>query len=135
VLGFTDRVADYMAASDLLVTKPGPGSLSEAWHQRLPVIAAGNRKTLPQERFNVRFIERHGLGLTVRRWRDVPRVASEFFSDWARRDNIRRRLARMPQNRAVFEVLDVIESDLRSRPPSGIRRDEQAPKADVAVES
>jgi hypothetical protein len=114
VCGFTDRVADYMAASDLLVTKPGPGSLSEAWHQKLPVVVADNRKTLPQERFNVRFIEGHGLGFTVRDWRDVPRAVSKYFADSTRREGFRERLARLPQNRAVFEILDVIERDLRS---------------------
>jgi 1,2-diacylglycerol 3-beta-galactosyltransferase len=32
-LGFTDRVSDYLSACDVLVTKPGPGSLAEAFHQ------------------------------------------------------------------------------------------------------
>jgi UDP-N-acetylglucosamine:LPS N-acetylglucosamine transferase len=30
VLGFTHQVADYMEASDILITKPGPGTYSEA---------------------------------------------------------------------------------------------------------
>ncbi|MBN2369156.1 MAG: galactosyldiacylglycerol synthase [Vicinamibacteria bacterium] len=135
VLGFTDRVADYMAASDLLVTKPGPGSLSEAWHQRLPVIVADNRKTLPQERFNARFLERRGLGFTVRKWRDVPRIATEYFADSTRRERIRDNLARLPRNLAVFEILDVIERDLQAPGSSAGCREEATPMADVAVKS
>ena len=57
-LGFTDRVADLMAASDVLVTKPGPGSLSEAFHQRVPVVVIRNRHTIPQERFNTDYVAR-----------------------------------------------------------------------------
>ena len=38
-LGFTDRIPDLLAASDLLLTKPGPGSLAEAFHRRVPVVA------------------------------------------------------------------------------------------------
>ena len=36
VLGFTNQVADYMEVSNILVTKPGPGTISEATavHQR-----------------------------------------------------------------------------------------------------
>jgi hypothetical protein len=109
VLGFTDRLADFMAAADLLVTKPGPGSLSEALHQRLAVVVAANRKTLPQERFNVRWIRKHGLGLVVPRWDDVPRAAAEYFGDSRLRARIRERIAALPENRAVFEILDVIE--------------------------
>ena len=30
VLGFTHRVADYMEVSNILITKPGPGTVSEA---------------------------------------------------------------------------------------------------------
>ncbi|HKC11255.1 MAG TPA: glycosyltransferase, partial [Vicinamibacteria bacterium] len=53
-LGFTDRVGDYMAASDVLITKSGPGSLAEAFHQGVPVVVTANRRTIPQERFNTR---------------------------------------------------------------------------------
>jgi 1,2-diacylglycerol 3-beta-galactosyltransferase len=35
-LGFTDRVGDYLAASDVLITKSGPGSLAEAFHRGCP---------------------------------------------------------------------------------------------------
>ena len=30
IIGFTDRIADFMAISDVLITKPGPGSVCEA---------------------------------------------------------------------------------------------------------
>lgn len=30
VLGFTSQIADYMEVSDILITKPGPGTISEA---------------------------------------------------------------------------------------------------------
>ena len=49
-LGFTRRIADYLAASDLLVTKPGPGSLAEALQQQVPVVVASHARTIPQER-------------------------------------------------------------------------------------
>ena len=45
-------------ASDLLVTKPGPGSLAEAFHQRVPVVVTRNVHTIPQERFNTDFVAR-----------------------------------------------------------------------------
>ncbi|HEY5906996.1 MAG TPA: glycosyltransferase, partial [Vicinamibacteria bacterium] len=67
-LGFTDRIADYMAASDVLVTKPGPGSLSEAFQKGLPVVVAENRETIPMERFNARFVAQMGVGVVVASW-------------------------------------------------------------------
>ncbi len=107
-LGFTDRVAELLAASDLLVTKPGPGSLSEAFHQRVPVIVTRNIHTIPQERFNTDFVRERGLGLVVSRTRDIPAGALRLFRDIAGRAAIRERLAALPDNRAVYEVVDIV---------------------------
>jgi hypothetical protein len=107
-LGFTERVAELMAASDVLVTKPGPGSLAEAFHQRVPVVVVRNVHTIPQERFNTDYVDRHGLGVVVRHWREIPAAVARLHRDPAARAAIRERLAALPENRAVWEVLQVI---------------------------
>ncbi len=40
-LGFVDRMSDLMGASDLLVTKAGPGTIAEATIRGLPMILYG----------------------------------------------------------------------------------------------
>jgi len=107
-LGFTDRVAELLTASDVLVTKPGPGSLSEAFHQRVPVVVTRNVHTIPQERFNTDFVRDRGLGLVVSHWREIPAVVLELYRDAPERAAIRGRLAARPENRAVYEVIDVV---------------------------
>jgi 1,2-diacylglycerol 3-beta-galactosyltransferase len=107
-LGFTDRMAELMAASDVLVTKPGPGSLAEAFHQEVPVVVIRNRHTIPQERFNTAFVARHGLGRVVRHWREIP-AAVAALRDPAESERIRQGLAALPPNRAVYEVLQILE--------------------------
>jgi hypothetical protein len=107
-LGFTDRVAELLAASDLLVTKPGPGSLSEAFHQRVPVVVTRNIHTIPQERFNTDFVRDRGLGLVVSRTGDIPAAALRLFRDAAGRAAIGDRLAALPENHAVYEVIDIV---------------------------
>jgi hypothetical protein len=107
-LGFTDHVAELLAASDLLVTKPGPGSLSEAFHQRVPVVVTRNLHTIPQERFNTDFVRDRGLGLVVSHWREIPAAVLGLHRDAPERAAIRGRLAALPENRAVYEVIDVV---------------------------
>jgi 1,2-diacylglycerol 3-beta-galactosyltransferase len=107
-LGFTDRVAELLAASDLLVTKPGPGSLSEAFHQRVPVVVTRNVHTIPQERFNTDFVRDRGLGLVVAHWREIPGAARQLLRDPAELAAIGGRLAGLPPNRAVYEVIDIV---------------------------
>ena len=117
-LGFTDRVAEILAASDLLVTKPGPGSLSEAFHQRVPVVVTRNIHTIPQERFNTDFVRARGLGLVVPHWREIPAAVLGLFRDTAGRASMRDRIAALPPNRAVFEVIDVIAGEVGATPSS-----------------
>jgi UDP-N-acetylglucosamine:LPS N-acetylglucosamine transferase len=107
-LGFTDRVAELLAASDLLVTKPGPGSLAEAFHAGVPVVVMRNRHTIPQERFNTDFVKRRGLGRVVGHWSEIPAAIARLRADPAERAAIRQRIGAMPANRAVYEVLDII---------------------------
>ena len=117
-LGFTDRVAEVLAGSDLLVTKPGPGSLSEAFHQRVPVVVTRNIHTIPQERFNTDFVRDRALGLVVPHWREIPAAVLGLNRDAAARAAMRDRIAALPPNRAVFEVLDVIAREVRDTPSS-----------------
>lgn len=111
-VGFTDRVADFMAASDLLVTKPGPGSLAEAFQQRVPVVVTRNRHTIPQERFNTRYLEERGLGLVVRHWKEVPGAVAALAGDPERRARLRAAIAALPENRAVYEAIDIVAAEV-----------------------
>jgi UDP-N-acetylglucosamine:LPS N-acetylglucosamine transferase len=101
-----------MAASDVLVTKPGPGSLAEAFHQRVPVVVVRDRQTIPQERFNTEFVARHGLGRVVGHWREIPAAVADLRRDPDERRRVRERLASVPPNRAVYEVIEVIDREL-----------------------
>jgi 1,2-diacylglycerol 3-beta-galactosyltransferase len=103
--GFTDRVHELMGAADLLLTKPGPGSLAEAFHRRIPVVIARDARTIPQERYNARFVEEQGVGVVTQGWQGMAEAALELCRDRERLDGLRRALDRLPENRAVWEVL------------------------------
>jgi 1,2-diacylglycerol 3-beta-galactosyltransferase len=61
VLGFVDDMPDLLRASDLVVTKAGPGAISEALATGLPLVLTSY---LPgQETPNVDFVLRHGVGV------------------------------------------------------------------------
>src|SRR5262245_11168424 len=106
--GFTDRVHELMDAADLLLTKPGPGSLAEAFHRGVPVVVALDARTIPQERYNARFVAERGVGVVVRGWQEMAAAAFDLCGDAERLDGLRRAVARLPRNRAVWEVLDLL---------------------------
>ena len=60
VLGFTDRVYDYMARADLVLTKPGGITMFETIFSELPILAW--EPFLEQEKQNARFLLRREMG-------------------------------------------------------------------------
>jgi 1,2-diacylglycerol 3-beta-galactosyltransferase len=110
VVGFSAEVARWMRRCDFFIGKPGPGSLSEAVAQGLPVITTRNAWTMPQERFNTEWVREHGLGLVLRRFAEVDRAVPRLLAELPA---YRARVAAMP-NRAVFELPAILERILPS---------------------
>jgi UDP-N-acetylglucosamine:LPS N-acetylglucosamine transferase len=71
VEGFTKEIPHYMALSDFFIGKPGPGSISEAVQQGLPVIVVGNTWTMPQERYNIEWVKENNAGIVLDSFRSV----------------------------------------------------------------
>jgi UDP-N-acetylglucosamine:LPS N-acetylglucosamine transferase len=110
VVGFSTEVARWMQRCDFFIGKPGPGSLSEAVAQGLPVITTRNAWTMPQERFNTEWVREHGLGLVLRRFAEVDEAVPRLLTALPA---YRARVAAMP-NRAVFELPGILDSILRA---------------------
>ncbi len=100
VFGFTDDVPGVMRLGDFFVGKPGPGCLSEAVHLGLPVVTFRNAWTMPQERYNARWVLDHGVGRVVSALDELPAAVHDVL---ARLPELRSATARL-RNRAVFEI-------------------------------
>src|SRR6267142_2978133 len=110
VEGFTTNIPYYMALSDFFIGKPGPGSISEALSRHLPVIIDCNAWTLPQERYNAKWVREKGVGLVVPSHRQVASAVAELLKpgELAR---FRARAAEL-NNRAIFEIPAIFEKIL-----------------------
>ncbi|MBO0686756.1 MAG: glycosyltransferase [Candidatus Dormibacteraeota bacterium] len=76
VLGFVDTVPELLRASDLVVTKAGPGAIAEALATHVPMVLTGH---LPgQEAPNVRFVTHTGVGLHAPR-PDMLQLAVDYL--------------------------------------------------------
>jgi 1,2-diacylglycerol 3-beta-galactosyltransferase len=112
--GFTREVPRFMRLADFFIGKPGPGSVSEAVAMGLPVIVESNAWTLPQERYNARWVEERGVGIEVHNFRGEIVAAVRRMIDPARRCDFVRRVAEI-DNRAVFEIPDILERIIAAR--------------------
>lgn len=65
-IGFTDRMADLMYISDLIITKSGTVSVCEALYTNVPMILDATNKVLRWEQFNHEFITQQGFGYSLK---------------------------------------------------------------------
>ena len=107
VLGFTENVEHYMALADFFIGKPGPGSISEALQFHLPVIVECNSRTLPQERYNAKWVAEKGFGIVVTNFREIAPAVRRLIEP-STFSELRRNTATY-SNRALLEVSGILE--------------------------
>lgn len=115
---FTSEVPYYMRLADFFIGKPGPGSISEAVAMHLPVIVERNIWTLPQERYNADWVLENEVGFVVGSFREIESAIRQLL---AALDTYRDNTARI-QNRAVFEIPDILERILATAAPTAAAR-------------
>jgi UDP-N-acetylglucosamine:LPS N-acetylglucosamine transferase len=105
VVGFTSQISYYMQLSDFFIGKPGPGSISEAVQQGLPVIVVRNAWTMPQERYNTEWVEENSLGVVLDSFKAIRAGVAQVADHL----DLYRASVRRIQNRAVFEIPEILE--------------------------
>ena len=89
IYGFTNDMPDLMRAADIIVTKAGPGTITEALNAGLPVVLYS--KIAGQEDGNVDFVVAEVVGV----WAPKPQHVVRALTRW---------LSRPEEKRAVIEA-------------------------------
>ncbi len=114
VQGFVTNMPDWMRASDVIITKAGPGTICEALACGLPILLSG---FLPgQEEGNVTYVEQNGVGVL----REDPRAIAATLGEWLApgADTIAQFSARareLARPGAVLEIAAILDDLLNSR--------------------
>jgi UDP-N-acetylglucosamine:LPS N-acetylglucosamine transferase len=106
VVGFTKEVHKLMRAADFLIGKPGPGSIAEAMVRRLPVLIECNAWTLPQERYNAKWVTDKRVGIVLKSFDEVVEGVRQMLEP-ARLAEFRKNVAAL-DNRAIFEIPEML---------------------------
>lgn len=79
IIGFTDKVNKYMQAADLLLTKPGGLTITEALICKTPI---GIFSPIPgQEEKNAEFLIKHNLAVDLRNDKSIKKTIEELLLD------------------------------------------------------
>jgi 1,2-diacylglycerol 3-beta-galactosyltransferase len=107
ILGFVDNMPDLMHAADVVVTKAGPGTITEAMASGLPIVLTG---AVPgQEEGNVDFVVGNDLGTLARSPDEVVAALREILAPGNQRlEQLRTNVLRMSRPEASFDIARLI---------------------------
>ncbi|GAB4450349.1 MAG: hypothetical protein Kow00120_20660 [Anaerolineae bacterium] len=104
---YVHNMPTMMAAADILVTKAGPGTISEACIAGVPIVLSG---AIPgQEEGNITFVVRNGAGV----WAPGPHRVADAVASWLAegREGLARRAAAakaLGRPNAVWEIAEEV---------------------------
>lgn len=109
IYGFVDNMEVLMTAADLLVTKAGPGTITEAATVGLPLVISG---AIPfQESPNTRYVVANGAGLSAPGPRRVAAAVAALFSGGtAQIEALRAGVQRIATPDAIWRIADEIRA-------------------------
>ncbi len=118
VMGFVDNIPELMGASDVLITKAGPGTICEAFIAGLPIILYD---AVPgQEEGNVDYVVKNGAGVWCPFPWDVLRQLRAWLNNPAAREQARQASLRLARPNSSLEiartVVNFVEQRVASNP-------------------
>jgi processive 1,2-diacylglycerol beta-glucosyltransferase len=110
IKGYMDSVEELMAVSDVIVTKPGGVTTSEAIAMKLPMLLI---KALPgQEEDNARYLVEEGIAFEAQHPSDLAAKLALMLENQETLKQIKKRAENIQTKKAAFTVLDIIQSRL-----------------------
>lgn len=109
IQGFVSNMPDWLRASDVVITKAGPGTIMETLAAGKPMILSGN---LPgQEEGNVTFVEQTGVGVL----RTTPDAIVNLVREWLKPNNhaiaqMQANAGRVARPDAAIEIVKLVDA-------------------------
>lgn len=113
VVGFTDRIADLMSVSTVVITKTGPGSSCEALESCLPMIHDETQAVLTWEQLSAQFMASHGFAEGLKSFADLPTLVTKYIKDTTYSDEVKAKMKLFPRKRFEKVIGPLIEDMIR----------------------
>lgn len=116
---FTNEVEKYMHASDLIVTKPGGLTVSEALACSIPLAVFD---AIPgQEEDNANFLVAHEMGVRIQKGDDCADIVNSLLADHERLEKMRSSCQKFDKSQSSKNILSLIEDLLENDKVTALR--------------
>jgi processive 1,2-diacylglycerol beta-glucosyltransferase len=112
IIGFTSRMSDLMAISDLLITKSGSVSVSEGIYMNLPMILDATTSLLRWEAYNHQFIQEHNFGTTINQLDNLAALVTHLLYTKKELELYKKSLTAFNKKHGGTEIKKVVEKIL-----------------------
>lgn len=110
VMGFTDKVAELMSISDLIITKPGPGTINEAMSMQLPILIDNISTPLFWEKANAEMVLKYGIGQRIHNHDDIKTLVTRYLKDSELQAKTKEAYRLLPPNHFPERISKLVDS-------------------------
>lgn len=118
VMPFTSRISDLMAVSDLLITKSGPGTITEAMAMKLPILVDATATVLSWEQANIELISHYGVGDYIEDFDELETLLRQFIFDTELQKQMKDSYRKVPENRFKESIRPLVISMIKGKKTS-----------------
>lgn len=115
VMPFTSRISDLMAVSDLLITKSGPGTITEAMAMKLPILVDATATVLSWEQANIDLISQYGVGDYIEDFDELETLVRQFIFDTELQKQMKDAYRKVPENRFKESIKPLVASMIKEK--------------------
>ena len=106
ILEYTDKVAQLMSISDLVVTKPGGLTTTESLSSGLPIVVIN---PIPgQEEENAEFLETNNLAIWIKKGDDVESMLDDLFSNPEKMQQMKVNARLMAKRNSTKDICEIL---------------------------
>jgi 1,2-diacylglycerol 3-beta-galactosyltransferase len=106
IYGFVHQMPEFMRAADILITKAGPGTISEALNAHLPMVLYSR---LPgQEEGNVSYVVSQGAGVWAPKTDQLIQTLKTWIDEPAVRERAAQACSRIARPEAARQIADIL---------------------------
>lgn len=116
VIPFTENIHEVFSLADLIITKPGPGSINEILALKIPMLIDRIGTPLSWEKANIDLVTAKHLGMCVESLQQLPQLIQQFLFDESFRKKMHHAYENVSENqfakRVRFLVDELCNQDL-----------------------
>lgn len=97
-----------MSVADLVITKPGPGTINEAIAMEVPIFVDGTQSCLFWERANVDLVLNYGVGQRIKTQSQMKPLLKSYLKDSDLKARLKRAFVAVPRNRFHVRIKEIM---------------------------